>query len=281
MNISAKEKILSIYLKDHPTSASSVLNLSDVKSITAIIKKYPPSILINTLNLLPTSILSEVLLPLEDSELVDITKHLQVNLISTVLRGWVINGKNERVGTILSQLQPTLSRSLETLINYSEKTVGSLMNPTPFSVTPDITIKELLAILSKEKNRYSRYIYIINNERQLIGVIPFKEAFYANKDVLVSNIMTTDFFSFRSDLNLKTAMENSEWLKWDSIPITGSKKELLGVLRFDVLEKHFLPLKKNIEYNKELKNAGQAVSEVFQIGLNATLAAFNPTDKSR
>lgn len=272
--LNAKEKMISEYMRQHPESAAAVLNSHTAEKVSEVIEKYDSSCVANVINLIPASHLVEALLLSDNKTIAKISNKMGIHLIAGLLRTLKTNGETSRVEGILELMDNSTARSVKSVIQYPPNFLGSLMNPTPFSALSNISINELLDILSKSKNSYSRYIYIIDNERKLIGVLPFKDAFYANSNEILSKVMTKNPFSFNSDLTVKRAMKDKNWGQWDSIPITNTDGELIGVVRYDVLSNYYASNTNSFDNTNEVKKAGEAVGEVLQIGMTAAIAAF-------
>lgn len=268
---SGKSQLVASFLKHHPKSASVVLTKNGTGAIKTIIENYAANIVGKTLNNIPPLVLEEALREVDERQIAKLTEYMQLNLISRIFRKWLQSGLNKRVETTLSIMESKLAKAITKLISYPENMVGSIMNPAPFTVSPNLTTREVLSLLNKNKNRYSRYVYVVDHNQVVLGVIPFKEAFYSEKSALVSKIMTSNVFSFRPDHPIKDALSHPNWLEWDSIPITDSHNVLLGVVRFDSLKSDQPP---TTDANAELIKASAAVGEVFQIGLNATVSAL-------
>ena len=276
MNISPKHKVLSHYLRENPESASVIMMNSGANNLSDLFMKIPGESLLPCLNLLPQSILAESFDGVDDSAALATMNLLPANLVAGVFRQWrgSNTGGNDRVNHLLKGLDIDLAKAVGTLLNYPVGTIGSLMNPIPLSVKSHMTAKEVLALLQRQKNRYSRYIYVVDENFCLEGVLPFKEVFYSDGNSVVSQLMTSSVFAFSPDEDAKKAIVNSSWKKWDSIPVVDVKKRLIGVIRFDVIESFTLGPQVTDTKEKEIQRAGAAVGEIFQIGINATISAL-------
>jgi Mg/Co/Ni transporter MgtE len=271
---SAKQKMVGSFLKNHPESASLILLKKGPEAIQHLIKNYDLQTISNILNILPSPVLSEALLPLEDATVAKVFNELKVVISSKIFRKWVKTGQNLKVESVISKMTPELAKSVKSLIRYSDKSVGALMDPTPFTVTADMTVEEVLKLLNKETNRYSRYVYVLDSDVKLIGAFPFKDAVYASKDLLVSSIMTPNVFSLGPNQLASDAIQDPAWTKWNLIPITSSKNTLLGVLKYEELRDNVTPALREDQKKEDLIKAGEAVGEIFQIGLGAAVSAF-------
>jgi len=270
----AKKKLAGLFLKNHSENASLILQKRGVEAIRYVIQSYDPHSIANLLNSIPSPILSDALLPLEQSTVLKVCNELRLVITAKIFRKWVKSGESQKVDSVLSKMPPNLSKSLERLIRYTDKTVGGLMDPTPFTVSADMTIAEVLKLLNKETNRYSRYVYVLDSDESLIGTFPFKDIVYAPKDLLVSKIMTTNVFSFKPNQLATVAIQNPVWTKWNLIPVTNAKNTLLGVLKYEELMNNVTPILDDNQNREDLIKAGEAVGEIFQIGLGAAVSAL-------
>ncbi len=269
-----KEKLIAVYLRDHPNSSASAILRDGAIGVAAVVRKYDPVVVAKTLDLLPIAFLSEALLPVDDATVSSIANELRLSTTAAILRKWKADLHNEKVESILGLMMPGVAKNIKRLISYSGQAVGSLMNPAPFSVVPEDLVKDVLSILGKRKDRYGRYVYVVNAETKLVGVIPFKEIFYADKQNVISKIMTPDVFCFDCNEQVSSVYKSTQWIKWDAIPIVNSRKELLGVLKFSDLENYVSPKDATIEIKDELTKTSEAVGEVLQIGMSATISAL-------
>jgi magnesium transporter len=271
----AKSKILAHYLRENPENAAVVLMHASAPKIADLFQHMSSHDVAVSLSFLPTALLAEVFGGTGDALTIELMSQLPANLNAGVLRQWQNDERwQRRVEAVLSALEPELAKATKTLLTYPLGTVGSIMHPVPFSVSTQMTIHETLRLLRKKRNRYSRYIYVVDENGCLEGVLPFKDAFYAGKDLIVAQLMTSNIFAFAPELSLTKAFEASAWRKWDSLPIADARNLLVGVLRYDAVEEHMVGLDKRVHDNEELYRASEAVGEVFQIGIHATAAAL-------
>lgn len=272
--IDPKKELISKFFQEHPESAAAVLVRSEETSLAELVEAYDPLVLANVFNRVPALLLSEGLLDADNRKTASLFSQMELTLVARILRKWSQSQKKEKYDLIIPMLEQKISQKIKNLNDYSEDVVASLMNPTPFTVTPDLTLKDVLSILKRQKSRYSRYVYVVNSEKLLLGVIPFKDTFYDNNESLVSEVMSSNIYSLNVNTAIENALKDSSWFKWDSLPVTNSKGQIQGVLKYDVLSHHTLGTNLRNKNNDSLLKAGDAVGEVLQIGLNATISAF-------
>ncbi len=275
-----KFKMIESYLDNFPEDASAVIVKYPVEDIALIIQTFSSNKLVPLLNVLPEFLLAEAIKKIDNEKIIPLLNLMQSNLVSRVLRKWRDGGDEEKYKEVFRSLNRDVQNRIMKLLAYSKDSVGFMMNPTPLAVSPDLTIKEVLIILGKEKNRYSRYIYVVDSDKKLIGVLPFKDAFYSTKkDELISKSMATDVFSISPITKASTIYTDKVWSKWDSLPVVDHNGVLLGVLKYEVLEEYYS------EYLTRGKSdsviiAGEAFADLIKIGFKGaaslTTAILSP-----
>ena len=271
---SGRKKILSHFIDAHPKKIAAILSENNIEDIKFLIDHYEAKLVAKCLTCISPHILSEALVSIDEKKVAELAHLMEPYIVACIFRSWKKQELGEKIKSILSVMDDESVKNIRKLIDYSDSAIGSLMNSAPFTVPPDVTIKDVLFLLDRKKNRYSRYVYVVDSKLHLIGVLPFKDAFFANKTSLVSKIMTKDIFSFNPHQTIKEVIKNANWSTWDSVPVVDSNGVLLGVIRHDTIKSFLLPKLPKNEENKELLNAGKAVGEVFQIGFKATASAL-------
>src|SRR5207245_9634886 len=81
------------------------------------------------------------------------------------------------------------------LLAYKEDEAGGLMNPRYARLRPDMSVDEAITYLrrqARERLETIYYVYVLDNEQRLLGVITFRELFAAAPDKDVRDILPTD-----------------------------------------------------------------------------------------
>ncbi|MEN4005922.1 MAG: magnesium transporter [Methanobacteriaceae archaeon] len=120
---------------------------------------------------------------------------------------------------------------------YPEDTAGSRMIDDVPMVEEDITIGEVLSEIEEKIKRFEtiNYVYVIDEEKRLIGVFSIKEAFKANKmkkvkDIMEKNLINTDTLTDQEKVVYLALKHNLK-----AIPVVDSSERLLGIVPSDTL----------------------------------------------
>ena len=106
--------------------------------------------------------------------------------------------------SMLSLLDDTTRREVKGLLDYAEDEAGGLMNTRYSRLRTDMTVDEAISYLrrdarAREKTVY--YVFVVDNEEHLLGVVSFRDLLVAQGDKLVRDIMRTEVISAPEDLD--------------------------------------------------------------------------------
>ena len=110
----------------------------------------------------------------------------------------------EQRETLLSALDAPTRREVAALLAYAEDEAGGLMSPRYVRLRPDMSVDEAVAYLrraARERVETIYYIYVLDAEQRLLGVVSFRELFSAPPDAPVRQVMRSNIISVRDDLD--------------------------------------------------------------------------------
>jgi Mg/Co/Ni transporter MgtE len=87
------------------------------------------------------------------------------------------------------------------------------------------------------------YLYIVDEQEKLLGVIDVKELLRANDEALLKDIMNSEVITLSTESTFKKATEMFERYGFRALPITDQNGKMLGVVPYrDVVNlRHLLP----------------------------------------
>lgn len=136
---------------------------------------------------------------------------------------------------ILEGLEKTKNEELKELMKYSRTSVGKLINPEFISVDSEATAAQALSTV-KEKlqdNPFSSYIYVLNNENHLVGVMRLSELLIQEQDAQVFKFMEQDVVVAHLTTPQEIALKRMLKYKLYALPIIEDNQKMIGVVTFD------------------------------------------------
>ena len=144
------------------------------------------------------------------------------------------NLDDERRATILELLGATQSAKLESLLEGEEETAGSLMNIEYLALGEGLTVAEAIESIRQYPRKESFfYVYCIDNDEHLVGVLSLRSLILASptvelKDIMVQSVVRTQIDSSPEEVAQLVS-------KYDllSVPVVDMQNRLVGVVTVD------------------------------------------------
>ncbi len=204
---------------------------------------------------LPPQTMRDILQAMEPERIAQTVEHFLPNTTANILKQYPA----ETSATVLSRLLPGSARAIlrqldsstqETLLGHlppqtasffrrtlhlAEHTAGSLADPQVLTLPPDITAKEALRRIRHVPNQVIYYLYILDHQNILKGVVLMKELLAAESTSTVSSVMTLDVKVIPSSAMAMDILGHHAWARFDSLPVIDQDKTFIGALRHRTL----------------------------------------------
>jgi CBS domain-containing protein len=210
--------------------------------------------------------IADILEELEPSQRATIFEGLETEQASDTLeeidpnvqRDLVISMKKERAAQLINDMTPAQAADVlavlpsnereeieklldketfdkvKSIIETQEESITNLSTDSILKFTPNDTVGEVLNIYrrsAKDKD-VIMYLYIVDEEDTLLGVIDIKEVLQASDDAILKDIMTENVISLDEESNLKEGSAMFTRYGFRAIPITNDLNKILGVVTF-------------------------------------------------
>lgn len=223
-------EIKKIFKNKKTHSIIDILNqISDPNVIIfciVVLQKDKPLRLINSIDF---DMQKEILSLATDSQLKLLLKNLYSDEIVAL-----IDEHPEFQKRIYISVDKVTRKEISTLSSYDEDEIGRIMNPEPLCINEDWSIKKSISFV---KNEYkdletTSTIYVINNEKKLVGIISVLDLFFAeNQSSKVKTIMNIDYYQINATSDFEEVINLFEKYSLTSAPVVDSKNVLLGFVR--------------------------------------------------
>lgn len=162
---------------------------------------------------------AEVLAAMASDDAVDILNNLDKNKVASYL---TIMPKDE-------------ADEIKALLHYEEKTAGSIMTTEFVVVSIDMTIKEAMRHLRKVAAEAETiyYIYVVNHDRELVGVISLRDLIIAEGSLMVEDVVNRQIVSVSvgdDQEDIAQMMRDYDLL---ALPVVDFQNHLLGIITVD------------------------------------------------
>jgi magnesium transporter len=139
------------------------------------------------------------------------------------------------VESLLRLVDEADRRDIATLVKFSENSAGALMTTDyawlPANITVDQALDRLRLQAPNSETIY--YVYIVDEQRRLLGVVTLRELILAPRKALVSALMDTQPLTVKvSDDREKVAQEMTHY-DLLAIPVLDADNRLVGIVTYD------------------------------------------------
>ena len=243
----ALEKILGYLDKKQYFKARDVLMEFNAADIADILEDVNDEVDIHMtvilFRLLPKDLAVDVFSYMSPEDQVNIVNAITDKEISFIVQELDFDDKidilEELPATVVSKIlakTPKEERSLiNDFLNYPPNSAGSLMTPEYISLRQDWTVGESLRRI-KEGGRDAETIYtcyVKDEGRHLIGIVSLSTLVTTDLDVLIRDIMHTDYICVHVLDDQEYVAEVFKKYDYMALPVVDSEHRIVGIITFD------------------------------------------------
>ncbi|BAM47910.1 magnesium transporter [Amphibacillus xylanus] len=140
-----------------------------------------------------------------------------------------------KVASYLTIMPEDEADEIKDLLHYEEKTAGSIMTTEFVVVNTHMTVKEAMRHLRKAAPDAETiyYIYVVNDDQQLIGVISLRDLIIAEGDLTIDEVVNRQIVSVSvgdDQEDIARMMRDYDFL---ALPVVDFQNHLLGIITVD------------------------------------------------
>jgi magnesium transporter len=123
---------------------------------------------------------------------------------------------------------------LRQLLTYPEDTAGGIMNPDVVALFPGETVDDAIRYLrSIEEGTPIAAVYVIDEDRHLLGFVRMRRMVTARPQALLGDIMSTDVISVPVETDQEEVADIVDKYDFLAIPVVDTEQRLVGVVTVD------------------------------------------------
>ena len=141
----------------------------------------------------------------------------------------------EREG-LLALLDDVTRREVTALLAYAQDAAGGLMNPRYARLRPEMTVDEAIGYLRRQARtnlELLSYLYAIDADQRLLGVVSFRELFAARPERTVREVMRRDLVTVRDDQDQEEVSQILAQHDLIALPVVDRDGRMKGIVTVD------------------------------------------------
>lgn len=212
----------------HPSDLADILEDFDSKTAAEIFLKLGNARAADVLEEMETDRQVDMLKTIDVEKAADILEEMPSDEVADILDDL----DEEDAEELLNSMEKEASTEVRELMEYDEKSVGSLMSTDFISLKSNYTtqkaIEHLREIKPEEENIY--YLYVTNDDEKLCGVVSLRNLIIAEADTLLEEIMNKDLTYVKANDEIKELIKTVSKYNLLAIPVVDNEMVLIGMV---------------------------------------------------
>jgi magnesium transporter len=194
-----------------------------------VIKSLPIPLVVRVLKVLQIGYAAALLKDGDDQFLIQMTSHLDPQFLASILMR-LPQDDRERMSPHISK---KIKGQIRELLDYPEGSIGRTMTTDFVALKRSNRADEAIEkIRSLSKRKYpSSYVYVVDEDNRLIGVLNMRELMLASPDKTLDEISRKDFFALHCFTDRQDAANELAKRKFFAAPVVDSENHILGIIK--------------------------------------------------
>jgi magnesium transporter len=223
----------------HPSDLAEILTNIPPEEGTALLSSVDEELAGEALHEVSTEVREQILKEMDKETISDILEEMPPDEAADIL-GDMPEDKSQE---LLSLMETEDAKEVQDLLSYEEDTAGGLMTSEFLDFSPDITVDEALTSMRLliPDVEFIYYIYVVDEEDHLLGVVTLKKLLTSPLHMRLSDIMTQNLKYVYLDTDRKEIAELISKYDFIALPVLDGKEKLRGVITIDDIIDLFVP----------------------------------------
>jgi magnesium transporter len=141
----------------------------------------------------------------------------------------------EQVVSYLTIMDDESAKEIKELLHYEEYTAGSIMTTEFVAISQNQTVRSAMYILKNEAPNAETiyYIYVVDEDKKLVGVISLRDLIISHDDVMISEIMSDRVMSVGVSEDQEAVARQMKDYDFLALPVVDFQHHLLGIITVD------------------------------------------------
>lgn len=255
-----QQQLARAFLEDHPQEAARALERMPADQRAAVVRELPAAA--RVLRRMVAAAAADVLSRLTPDEAASALEWLAIDSAIVLLRRLPPDTADRLIAALPAEKQASLRR----VLRYPEDTAGALMDPAVVALPEDVTVGEARARLRRDAQSLLHYIFVVDRDGRLVGVLDIPELMRARAGVGLGSVMHSRVDRLPASTPAAGVRAHPGWRSFHALPVTDEDGRFLGAIRYQTLRR----LEQEAAANRSAHAASitvNALGELFHIGV--------------
>ncbi len=216
------------FLQSHPAGATRVLETVGSDSAAAYLAEVDSKSAATALGNMEVFGAAECLSGWSDERIAELLEVLPVANTARILRVMSTEDRDR----IMKLAPEARARALLGILHFPEQTAAAWMDPDVPAFFEDSKAGRIWKRLSRYDRRVGPYIYIVEGEGKLEGVMSLRELMTAPPNVELRSVMMKPVARIEAHESDRAVIAHPAWQRYSALPVVDGAGVLLGVIRY-------------------------------------------------
>jgi Mg/Co/Ni transporter MgtE len=263
-------KVLSLLMAEHADKLVDLCLEHGTEQTADLLKNLDDGSAARLLERVPPWFGGMAISHLDNASIAEMLSHLEASTSARLLRSL----STDRRHAVLNILDPRQATNVASFAAVDESKVGSAVRSSAMSVKEGTPVSTALDLVRKHPDKVMDYLYVVNQNSKLTGVLPIKRLLLGDAKQRVENLATANPDYLRIDDSLAQAGTHRRWIRARVMPVVDRLGNFAGVIA-----ETDLPATRKSEM--ALREASQAIAETFEVGLMGLLRLLSSSGEGR
>jgi magnesium transporter len=214
----------------HPADIADILDQLSPEDAVKIFEVLPVETASEVLDETGSLVRQELLERVDEEHLADLLDELPMDDAAEFLDDL----PDPKADRLLGLMEHEEAQEVRELLSYEDETAGRLMSRDVAAIRRHWTIAETEEYLrSLEEPETLAYLYVVDRDDRLIGVVPLRNFVLAKPAATIESIMISDVVTVPVDADQEDLAEMVSRYDYVAIPVVDHQGRLLGVVTVD------------------------------------------------
>lgn len=186
---------------------------------------------------------ADALLEMDEEEQVEIAESLRIAVIAEILNEMPADDAADLIGDlphdravmIMTRMNPEIRGEVQRLLRHREDTAGGLMTPEFIALNKEMTSDQAIDWLRRVKPSAGEtyYIFVVDEEDRLAGVISLRDLIVAPSNTRIKNIMNKDVIFAGTTTDQEEVARIIRKYDLLALPVVDLENKLVGMVTVD------------------------------------------------
>ncbi len=223
----------------HPADIADIISQVSHKEGATFFKDLDVDVAAEALSELKPETQVDIITGMDTDKAADIIEEMPPDEAADILSDLPVDKAKE----ILESIEKEEAEDIQELLSHEEDTAGGLMTNVFIAYPPETTVRKAIENFKKDAEEIEivYYIYVIDPDEKLLGVVSLRDLLLADLDAKLSDIMETKVKTVTPETDEMEVAEIISKYNLVALPVVDIEGFMLGIVTVDDVLDRILP----------------------------------------